>query len=186
MTDRKAGLHPTDRRKDLVLVLEAKSKREENLALGIHSTVHTLLDAMNRAKRDFCFSSKLGLCHQPIFPQLSDPILTNRPGLTAFHTVALPQSPNPAMPFCIGVNLDAISSELGNSLEKMRRWRIPTAAVGTPASATATDRCGALTHTKAISVNPKLGSRARMETATQSSNYVGLSLRPEISAEASC
>ncbi len=37
-------------RKDLVLLIEGEPKGEKNLPLGIHPTVHTLLDGMNRAE----------------------------------------------------------------------------------------------------------------------------------------
>jgi hypothetical protein len=186
VTGREARLHPPDRRKDLIFVLESKPEGEKNLSLGIHSAVHSLLDAMNRPKSNFCLTSKLGLGHQSVFSQLTDPILSNRPSLTAFHTVVLPQSPSPAMLFCIGVNLDAVSSEFGNSLEEMRSWRVSALASCTPAFAAATDRCGALAHTKGMFVNHNLGSLTRALVRINSSFLVVHSLRSTTPAEAWC
>ena len=40
------------RRKHLVLVLEAQPEREQDLALRVHAAVHALFDAVDRAQRD--------------------------------------------------------------------------------------------------------------------------------------
>ncbi len=87
---RESRLRPPNGREDLILVLEAETEREQDLALGIHSTVHSLLDAVNRPKSDLGLPGELRLGHQSVLTQLSNSILVNRNGLNAVHTFELP------------------------------------------------------------------------------------------------
>ena len=183
---REAKLRPSNGRKDLILVLEAETEREENLALGVHTTVHALLYAVNRPKRDLGLSSELRLGHQSVLTQLSNSILVNRNGLYAVHTFELPQSPNPEMLLGIGVNLDAISTKLWISLEKMSPWRFSTSPRRTSASPAATDRCGVFAHTRAVPVNPRLGSSPRSKLVAAGPASDGSPLPSAAPAEASC
>jgi len=77
------------RRKHLVLVFEAQSESEKDLPLGIHAAIHTLLDTVDRAKCDLCFSGELCLSHQSVFTQLADSILSNRLRFINFHGALL-------------------------------------------------------------------------------------------------
>ena len=73
------------RREHEFLVVETQAECEKNLPLGIHATVHSLLDAVDRSKRNFRPSCQLGLCHQPMLTHLSDPIgLEHAAGLERF------------------------------------------------------------------------------------------------------
>lgn len=103
-------------REDLILVFEAHSESEQDLALGIHAAVHALFDAVNGAKRDLGLPGQLRLRHEPVLAQLTYSVRTF-PGVA--H-VAFPQSSRGSALW----QLQGISDELRISLEKIGAWRI--------------------------------------------------------------
>jgi hypothetical protein len=124
------GLHgPISGREYLILVFEAQSESEQDLPLGIHATVHTLFDTVDRPERNLRFARKLGLGHQAIFAKLSNSILSNRVRFINFHNALLAQQ------HCSGGfselgQLLVVSTERRISLVGMRPWS--SGLVGSP------------------------------------------------------
>jgi len=145
-------------REHLIFVFEAQSESEQDLPLGIHAAVHTLFDTVNRPKGDFGFTRKLGLCHQAIFAELSNAILSNRVRFINFHNALLDRQLCSEGFSKLG-QLFVVSTERRISLVGMRPWS--SRLVGSSSFEKFQCRRGMRDQARenSVSVSIKLGSR---------------------------